>query len=104
MRHIVRRTAKLIVRGLIAGAVFSGAVPVAADPFETQFEKITVGLTGEAVIGLIGRQPDSEKKTVFLTVPETRWRWDAAGGHSYIVLLVKNRVVMTRSCFAVANC
>jgi len=76
----------------------------AAESFEAQFHKITVGLTGDAVIGLVGRQPDSEVTTVILTFPEVVWRWSEPAGHSYMVVLIKDRVVITRSCFAASNC
>jgi hypothetical protein len=77
---------------------------LAAEPFEAQFQKVAVGLTGEAVIGLVGRPPDSEETTVILTIPETVWRWNGPAGHSYMVLLIKDRVLVTKSCVAVSIC
>jgi hypothetical protein len=96
---------QMIAAGLgVAGAVFAVPLNAAADPFEAQFQKVTVGLTGDAVIGLLGRQPDAEEDTVFHTLPETRWRWNGPAGHTYVVLMIKDRVVMRKSCIAVWNC
>lgn len=70
---------------------------------DVQFAKIGVGTTADAVVALMQRPPDTEEVTYF-GLPKTRWRWSAAGGRSFVVIMIGNRVVITKTCAAMPDC
>jgi hypothetical protein len=77
---------------------------VCADEFDDRVRKITFATPASDVVALMQRQPDAEEITTIVGVPKTRWRWSVSNGRTVIVVLIGNRVVMTKICIAVPNC
>ena len=75
-----------------------------ADEFDERARKITFATPADVVIALMQRQPDAEERTTIIGIPKTRWRWSVSNGRTVIVVMVGNRVVMTKMCVAVPDC
>jgi hypothetical protein len=75
---------------------------LAADLNE-KFKQISLGITREAVIALMGA-PDAEINANTLGLPHAKLRWNGPQGRSYVVSLIGDRVIITKTCDAVADC
>ena len=77
------------------------ATSVQADEFDERVSKLTLGLSAEAVLAVLAREPDSSRNTTFLAIPTAEWRWSASNGRSVAVTMVHSRVITVSQCAGV---
>jgi len=99
--HCIRKTVSTTT--IVAALLHTISLATAADDLDAKFREVTVGLTREAVTALMGR-PDADVESQTLTVPHSRLKWTSPAGRSFVVTLIYNRVVRTKSCTGVADC
>ena len=95
---------KSLASAVISALLMCGTcVTLMAADLNEKFKQISFGITREAVIALMGA-PDAEINSNTLGVPHAKLRWNGPQGRSYVVNLLADRVVVTKTCDAVADC
>jgi hypothetical protein len=96
---------KRIVITAIVGALNCAVSAGAAELLDIKFREVKTGTTGDEVISLLGRRPDTDQTMEIVSIPFSTWRWrSTSSGRSFVIFLISNRVVMTQSCSSGANC
>lgn len=91
-----------IAGSVIAVATWMTCAVASAQDTDTKFIRISMGLTRDAVLAILGH-PDGEMNSTVLGVPYARLRWNASA-RSYVVVFIVDRVVETKQCAGTADC
>lgn len=93
---------RFIAGAVVAPAVFLGCAVASAEDTDTKFIRISMGLTRDAVLAILGH-PDAETSSTVLGVPYARLRWNVSA-RAYVVVFIADRVVETKQCTGTADC
>lgn len=99
-----RRLQQWLLQRKLVGIVASLSIlstAVYADEFDERVSRLTFGLSAEAVLAVMAREPDSSRNTTFLAIPTAEWRWSASSGRSVAVTMVHSRVITVSQCAGV---
>ena len=93
----------LVSTFVIASFICGTCECILAADLNEKFKQISLGMTREAVIALMGA-PDAEVNANTLGIPHAKLRWNGPQGRSYVVNLVGDLVIITKTCDAIADC
>lgn len=96
-----RNSAAAPVRQILAAVIIATGLglsaPSQAADLKARFDQVSIGITQEAVVSLMGTQPTSTQEVRTLGIPTSRLRWEESM-RVYQVSLMFGRVIETREC------